>query len=75
MDNNILLDKLDCYGISGAAKNWFDSYLNDRKQYVTLNGPISSFKTVSTGVPRGSVLEPLLFLVYINDLHNLLHEM
>ena len=69
VDHNILLEKLDYYGIRGSTKNWFESYLNNRKQFVTLNGSDSSFKPVSTDVPQGSVLGSLLFLVYINDLH------
>ena len=69
VDHNILLEKLDYYGIRGVAKNWFESYLNNQKQFVTLNGSDSSFKPVSTVLPQGSVPGPLLFLAYINNLH------
>ena len=51
VNHNILLEKLDYYGIRGVAKNWFESYLNNRKQSVTLNGSDSSFRPVLTGVP------------------------
>ena len=55
MDHNNLLQKLDYYGVRGVVENWFESYLNNQKQFVTLNGSNSSLKPVSTGVPQGSV--------------------
>ena len=68
VDNNILLEKLDYYGIRGFTKNWFELYLNNQKQFLTFNSSDSSLKPVSTGVPQGSVLGLLLLLVYVNDL-------
>ena len=65
----ILLNKLEHYGFKNTLK-WFENYLIGRQQFVTINGVNSAKKIIQTGVPQGSILGPLLFILYINDLPN-----
>ena len=73
VDHKILLKKLEAYGIRGHILDWFASYLTGRSQYVSFDGIHSKKRNVLCGVPQGSILGPLLFIIYVNDIFNVSH--
>ena len=68
IDHKILLHKLEHYGFRGIELEWFKRYLNNRAQYVSYNSCESSLRDIVCGVPQGSILGPLLFILYLNDI-------
>jgi len=70
ISHNILISKLENMGIRGVAKCWFESYLSNRKQFMSIQNAKSTTQVINCGVPQGSILGPILFLLYVNDIEH-----
>ena len=74
LDHTVLLQKMECIGFKESVIKWFQSYLSNRKFFVTLTNIFSDTGLINCGALQGSILGPLLFLIYINDLPQALNE-
>ena len=69
VDHKVLTKTLELYGIKGCNLGWFDSYLSNRRQFLTYDDKQTNIKTITCGVPQNSISGPLMFLIFVNDLH------